>query len=301
MQRIEQYSYQQQNERSGQLYLVGTPIGNLEDITYRAIRTLNEVDIIAAEDTRKTKKLLSYFKIRGKKLYSYHEHNKQTSGPEFVHMMQQGKQIALVSDAGLPAISDPGFDLVQLALQSLLPVIPIPGANAALSALIASGLKTDRFIFIGFLPREKKQSDRILATLTREVGTLIFYESPYRIKNTLQRFATVFGCKRQMTIARELTKRYEHFIRGTIEHCMNFVAQYPLRGECCLVVAGADKEEVMATMKEQAWWRSITEKEHVLSYEQQGIERKEAMKLVAQERGVSKRDIYRMLLQTDHT
>ncbi|GAV15971.1 16S rRNA (cytidine(1402)-2'-O)-methyltransferase [Paenibacillus sp. chi10] len=297
MQLTEQYSYQQQNkENVGALYLVGTPIGNLEDMTFRAVRILREADIIAAEDTRETRKLLSHFEITGKTLYSYHEHNKQASGPELVRIMEEGKRIALVSDAGLPAISDPGADLVQLAVEAGIPVIPIPGPNAALSALIASGLPTNRFTFVGFLPREKKHADAVLASLRMEAGTLLFYESPHRIAKTLDRLASAYGDSRRITIARELTKRYEHFIRGTVGECIDFVSENPPLGECCIVVEGAD-ENGTSQDAGQAWWQELTEEEHVAHYErEQGVSRKDAMKLAAKDRGVSKRDIYQALL-----
>lgn len=296
MELTEQYSYQQQAEHAGALYLVGTPIGNLEDMTFRAVRILREADIIAAEDTRETRKLLSHFEITGKTLYSYHEHNKQASGPELVRIMEEGKRIALVSDAGLPAISDPGADLVQLAVEAGIPVIPIPGPNAALSALIASGLPTDRFTFVGFLPREKKHADAVLASLRVEAGTLIFYESPHRIAKTLARFDTAFGGNCRIAIARELTKRYEHFIRGTVGECIAYIAEHPPLGECCIVVEGTGENQASEGAG-QAWWHELTEEEHVAHYErEQGVSRKDAMKLAAKDRGVSKRDIYQALL-----
>lgn len=295
MQLTEQYSYHQQVNESGALYLVGTPIGNLEDITFRAVRILHEVDIIAAEDTRETRKLISHFKIMGKTLYSYHEHNKKASGPELVRMMKEGKRIALVSDAGLPAISDPGADLVRLVIETGLPVIPIPGPNAALTALIASGLPTERFTFVGFLPREKKHIDFVFASLKMESGTLLLYESPHRIGKTLERLAVAFGEHRRITVARELTKRYEHFVRGTVSECITYVKKHPLLGECSIIVEGANESEIARETK-QNWWKFFTEKEHVAHYErEQGMSRKEAMKLAAKDRGVSKRDIYKLL------
>lgn len=294
MQVTEQYSYQQQTRENGALYLVGTPIGNLEDMTFRAVRILREADIIAAEDTRETRKLMNHFKITKKILYSYHEHNKQASGPELVRIMKKGKRIALVSDAGLPAISDPGVDLVRLTIEASLPVIPIPGPNAALLALIASGLPTNRFIFVGFLPRGKKHAELMLASLKMEAGTLVMYESPYRIVKTLKRLATAFGDDRRTMLARELTKRYEHFIRGTVRECITHVEKHPLSGECCILVEGASKNEAVE-MRGQVWWKKLTEEEHVTYYElEQGISRKEAMKLVAKDRGVSRRDIYKL-------
>ncbi|MBG9795565.1 16S rRNA methyltransferase [Paenibacillus dendritiformis] len=290
----EQFSYEEK-DGGGRLYLVGTPIGNLEDMTYRAVRMLREADIIAAEDTRETRKLLSRFEIQGKTLYSYHEHNKQASGPELIRLMQEGKRIALVSDAGLPAISDPGADLAAMAIEAGLPVIPIPGPNAALSALIASGLPTDRFTFVGFLPREKKRASDILASLAAEAGTMLFYESPHRVEKTLERMAEAFGSGRRVALARELTKRYEHFVRGTIADCVAFLQEKPPLGEYCIVVEGG--AIAPGAGADAVWWSELSEQEHVAHYEERGIARKEAMKQAAKDRGVSKRDIYEALLQ----
>lgn len=296
----EQYSYQDASGTSGALYLVGTPIGNLEDMTYRGVRTLTEADIIAAEDTRETRKLLSHFEIHGKTLYSYHEHNKQASGPELVRLMQEGKRIALVSDAGLPAISDPGADLVRMVVEAELPVIPIPGPNAALSALIASGLPTERFTFAGFLPRDRKRAESMLASLTAEAGTLLFYESPHRVAKTLERIMNTFGGNRRMALARELTKRYEHFVRGSVSECLAYVQEHPPLGEYCIVLEGIGEDEAAAAEAGQAWWQPLSEEEHVAHYErEQLISRKEAMKLAAKDRGVSRRDIYQALLRME--
>jgi len=196
----------------GKLYLVGTPIGNLEDMTFRAIRILKEVEMIAAEDTRQTRKLLNHFEIQTRTV-SYHEHNKQASGPELVRLLQSGKSIALVSDAGLPAISDPGVDLVAAAVQEGIAVIPIPGANAALSALIVSGLPTTRFTFTGFPPRDKKALKEWLTAFEHDEATIIMYESPHRLVKTLQAAVQVLG-DRQAAIVRELTKKHEEIIRA---------------------------------------------------------------------------------------
>ena len=209
MRNLVQQSYADRGAGSpGSLYLVATPIGNLEDMTYRAVRILQECDIIAAEDTRQSRKLLTHFEIPAKPLFSYHEHNKAASGPEIIRYIIEGKNVALVSDAGLPAISDPGSDLVSLAIEAGISVIPIPGANAALSALIVSGLPTERFTFIGFLPRERKDIVQQLQALQSAQGTLLFYESPHRVKKTLEILQEVLG-NRKVTLARELTKRYE--------------------------------------------------------------------------------------------
>ena len=283
----------QKPEGTGSLYLVATPIGNLEDMTFRAVRTLKECDIIAAEDTRQTRKLLSHFEITPTLLFSYHEHNKGASGPELIRYIIEGKNLALVSDAGLPAISDPGADLVALAIQAGIPVIPIPGANAALSALISSGLPTSTFTFAGFLPRERKDIRAVLNTLRSSQGTLLFYESPHRVVKTLAHLLEAFG-NRRVVLARELTKRYEEFVRGTIEECSEWLAEHPPLGEYVIVVEGESKEE--AENAESAWWRKLRIEEHVTHYETEGINRKDSMKKVAADRGVAKRDIYNSLL-----
>ncbi|MNC28113.1 Ribosomal RNA small subunit methyltransferase I [compost metagenome] len=273
------------------------PIGNLEDMTFRAVRILKEADIIAAEDTRQTRKLLTHFDITGR-LVSYHEHNKIHSGPELVRLLQEGQSIALVSDAGLPAISDPGQDLVRLAVEADVPVIPVPGANAALSALIASGLDTTGFRFAGFLPRDKKGLREKLSSLQGVKETLLFYESPHRVAKTLEAMLQSWG-NRQVVLARELTKRYEEFARGTLEEALALLEENPPLGEYCLVVEGApadaaDRESLSA---EAVWWKSLTVAEHVERYEAEGASRKDAMKRAAGDRGVSRRDIYQELLE----
>ncbi|CAH0121974.1 MULTISPECIES: 16S rRNA (cytidine(1402)-2'-O)-methyltransferase [unclassified Paenibacillus] len=292
-----QRSFQSQSgdRQTGTLYLVATPIGNLEDMTYRAVRTLREADIIAAEDTRQTRKLLAHFQISAK-LFSYHEHNKHASGPEIIRYIIEGKNIALVSDAGLPAISDPGADLVQLALAERIPVVPVPGANAALSALIASGLATDRFTFIGFLPRDNKGIENALRSLRSAEGTLIFYESPHRTAKTLKHMLDILG-NRRIVLARELTKKFEEWARGTIEQCLAWLEEHPPQGEYCLVVeAGTSEEEE----RDAIWWQALSIEEHVGHYEaRNGGNRKEAMKQAASDRNVSKRDVYNALLRQE--
>ncbi|WP_238655775.1 16S rRNA (cytidine(1402)-2'-O)-methyltransferase [Paenibacillus piscarius] len=280
----------------GKLYLVATPIGNLEDMTYRAVRMLKECDIIAAEDTRQTRKLLSHFEITPSLLFSYHEHNKAASGPELIRYIIEGKNLALVSDAGLPAISDPGADLVVLAVSHGIPVIPVPGANAALSALIASGLPTASFTFVGFLPRERKDIRTVLASLRSAQGTLLFYESPHRVAKTLAHLLEAFG-NRRVTLARELTKRYEEFLRGTLEECLSWLEDHPPLGEYVIVLEGESKEE--AELAESSWWRELEVEAHVAHYEASGVTRKEAMKKAASDRGLSKRDIYNALLERE--
>lgn len=287
-------------DKPGTLYLVATPIGNLEDMTFRAIRTLKEVGLIAAEDTRQTRKLLTHFDIAGR-VVSYHEHNKEASGPELVKLLEEGTSIALVTDAGIPAISDPGAELAALAIGRGIPVVPIPGANAALSALIVSGLPTDRFLFVGFPPRDRKSLLRMLEQLNGEPGTLLFYESPHRIGKTL----AVLGEKwagRKMAIVRELTKKHEEVVRGTVESCLAHIADHPPLGECCLVVQGASVEEMAdakAASDATAWWSERTLEDHVSHYEASTGSRKEAMKLAAADRGMSRRDVYQQLLESE--
>ncbi|MDF2720955.1 MAG: rRNA ((1402)-2-O)-methyltransferase [Paenibacillus sp.] len=278
---------------AGVLYLVATPIGNLEDMTFRAIRILKEADYIAAEDTRQTRKLLTHFEIQTR-LVSYHEHNKRASGPELIRLIQEGSSIALVSDAGLPAISDPGYDLVRLAVEADVAVVPIPGANAALSALIVSGLPTERFLFVGFLPRDKKKLKDELEKLKSVSATILCYESPHRVIKTLETMLDVWG-DAQAAVIRELTKRYEEAVRGTISQCVQLLQTRETLGEYCLVIDrnGAESE---LTGERGAWWAGLTVQEHVARYESESGDRKEAMKRAAADRNVSKREIYNELL-----
>ncbi|MDQ8737441.1 16S rRNA (cytidine(1402)-2'-O)-methyltransferase [Paenibacillus sp. LHD-38] len=276
-------------EGSGSLYLVATPIGNLEDMTFRAIRTLKEVQLIAAEDTRQTRKLLTHFEI-GTRIVSYHEHNKRASGPELIRLLLEGQSIALVSDAGLPAISDPGADLVKEAIENNIPVIPVPGANAALSALIISGLPTERFLFAGFPPREKKSLTKWLMELQSEKGTLLFYESPHRINKTLAVLQEVLG-DRQIACVRELTKRHEEAVRGRVTECMEWFEEHPPLGEFCIVVEGAEGIGASEQLLPEIWWSELDLEAHVAHYEEQ-YDRKEAIKRVAVDRGLPKRDVY---------
>lgn len=287
-----QNSYRQ-DKAAGKLYLVGTPIGNLEDMTFRAIRILKEVQIIAAEDTRQTRKLLTHFEINTR-LVSYHEHNKQASGPELIRLLQSGESIALVSDAGLPAICDPGSDLVKQAIEAHIDVIPIPGANAALSALIVSGISTERFTFLGFLPRERKPLLQELQALQQGKETLIFYESPHRIVKTLEAMLEVWSPSRQMCMMRELTKKFEEAVRGTLQECFDYLKGNPPQGEYCIVVEGSTASETEAAI---VWWEAFSPEEHVEHYTTQGLDRKEAIKRAAADRQMPKRELYNYLHQ----
>nr|WP_216621100.1 16S rRNA (cytidine(1402)-2'-O)-methyltransferase [Brevibacillus borstelensis] len=277
------------DEQKGVLYLVATPIGNLDDISVRCLETLRSVDVIACEDTRQTRKLLTHFQIE-KRTVSYHEHNKEASGSGLLQWLAEGKQIALVSDAGLPAISDPGADLVRDAVEAGYPVVPVPGANAALTALIASGLPTDRFVFCGFLPRENKDRWKELERLKFYPETLLFYEAPHRIAKTLEAIREEWGDRRAV-LARELTKRYEEFARGTLDELIRHIREGEARGEYCLVVEGFTGQAEKNPDEDQ-WWMQVSVVEHVDRYCEQGFSKKEAIKQAADDRGVSKRDVY---------
>ncbi len=272
----------------GILYLVPTPIGNLEDMTFRAVRILKEVHIIAAEDTRQTKKLCNHFEIETP-VTSYHEHNKQNSGEKIITLLKEGKDVAIVSDAGMPTISDPGYELVVEALEEQFHVVPLPGANAALTALIASGLPTDHFYYYGFLNRQKKDKRKQLETLKNRKETLIFYESPHRLKETLQLMVEILG-NRKVTLSRELTKKFEEFIRGTLEEVIEWATDENVRGEFCLLLEGAKESEIE---KETNWWDVLTIIEHVNHYiAEKSLPSKEAIKQVALDRGLPKREVY---------
>ncbi|WP_144526123.1 16S rRNA (cytidine(1402)-2'-O)-methyltransferase [Bacillus pumilus] len=272
----------------GILYLVPTPIGNLEDMTFRAIQTLKDVDYIAAEDTRQTKKLCHVYEI-DTPLTSYHEHNKDSSGHKLIEWLKEGKNIALVSDAGLPTISDPGAEVVRDFTNIGGYVVPLPGANAALTALIASGITPQPFFFYGFLDRQKKEKKKQLEALKKRQETIIFYEAPHRLKETLTLMKEVWG-NRNIAITRELTKKFEEFIRGDLESVLTWAVENQIRGEFCLVVQGNDQDE--EELNEEVWWKSLSEKEHVIHYIEEGLTSKEAIKRTAVERGVPKRTIY---------
>ena len=279
----------QSNERTGCLYLVATPIGNLEDITLRALRILKEADQVACEDTRHTQKLLNHYSIQ-KALVSYHEHNEMTRAPELVLAMEQGAQIALVSDAGMPLVSDPGYRLVSLALRHHLPVVPIPGPSALLAALSASGLPNEEFLFAGFLPARAGERHRALERLRIEDRTIIFYEAPHRIEETLAAAYEVLG-NRPACIAREVTKLHEEFRRGTLSELRASLSEKPARGEITLLI-GAVPPEDRAAQHDTS--QSLAERVDEL-IRQAKLDRKEALKLAAKERGITKRAAYQEL------
>ncbi|MGS2780270.1 16S rRNA (cytidine(1402)-2'-O)-methyltransferase [Robertmurraya sp. GLU-23] len=282
----EQKSFENE-ENKGILYLVPTPIGNLEDMSFRAVRMMKEADFIAAEDTRNTKRLCNHFEI-DTPIVSYHEHNRMVSGAKLIEKLKGGAKIALVSDAGMPTISDPGYELVVEATHEQIAVVPLPGANAALTSLIASGIQTQPFYFYGFLSRQKKDRKKELELLKNQQATMIFYESPHRLKETLQQIEEILG-NRQMTICRELTKKFEEFIRGTTSELVEWANHGEVRGEFCLIIEG-NKEE--ATV-EESWWESLSILDHVEHYiSVKGQSSKEAIKEVAKDRHLQKREVY---------
>jgi len=278
----------QRESDTGCLYLVATPIGNLEDITLRAIRILKEADLIACEDTRQTQKLLQHYEIR-KEAVSYHAHNELTRSPELVIEMEQGAKVALVSDAGTPGISDPGHHLVTLCLRHHIPVIPIPGVSALIAALAASGLPTEEFVFVGFLPSRAGDRRKALDALKRESRTLIFYEAPHRIVETLADAAEILGA-RPAVIARELTKLHEEFLRGTLVELVEVADKRAPRGEITLLIGPGAPETERAES-------NVSLKQRVEQLEQEpGMDRKAALKQAAKERGMAKREAYKKLL-----
>lgn len=283
-----QTSYEE--KKTGTLYVVPTPIGNLEDMTFRAINTLKEVDIIAAEDTRHTQKLLNHFEIKNK-LISYHEHSKKERTEQLLEKLKQGENIAIVSDAGMPAISDPGSELVKEVIAQEIQVVVLPGANAALCALVGSGLPTDEFLFYGFLPRKKQEKEAELDRLGSLKATLIFYESPYRIKDTLQVIVKQLG-NRYISISREISKIYEQFLRGKAEDVLHWIEKNEIKGECCIVVEGNATEGA----KDSVWWKGLSIPDHVKHYEvTDDMSHKAAMKQVAVDRNISRREVYQQI------
>jgi 16S rRNA (cytidine1402-2'-O)-methyltransferase len=275
---------------TGTLYVVGTPIGNLEDLSQRALRILREVDLIAAEDTRHTRGLLTHFDIRTP-LFAYHEHNARTAGPALLERLQAGGSVALVTDAGMPGISDPGAHLVALARAAAVPVVVVPGPTAVTTALVGSGLPTDRFVFEGFIPRSGKERKQRLQEIARETRTVVIYEAPHRVLDTLADLQEVLG-DRVIVAARELTKTYEEYRRGTAADLHAHFTATPPRGEFTLVIAGADPSQVQP--ETPPTHENLVQA--VARWEAQGLDRKEAMRKVAAERGISRRDVYQALL-----
>lgn len=276
---------------TGTLYLCATPIGNLEDMTFRVIRTLKEVDLIAAEDTRNSIKLLNHFGIQTP-MTSYHEYNKYEKGRKLVEKLLEGQNIALITDAGTPGISDPGEELVKMCYESGISVTSLPGAAACITALTISGLSTRRFAFEAFLPSDKKEREQILKEMETETRTMIVYEAPHRLVKTLKLFLERLG-NRKITVCRELTKRHETALAVTLEEAMAHYEANPPKGECVLVIEGKSREE--AREEERKQWEEMTIEDHMEVYTKQGMDKKSAMKAVAKDRGVSKRDIYQYL------
>ncbi|KGL38828.1 16S rRNA (cytidine(1402)-2'-O)-methyltransferase [Listeria newyorkensis] len=284
-----QKSFAESGDAKGTLYLVPTPIGNLEDMTMRAIRILQEADLIAAEDTRNTIKLLNHFDIHTK-MVSYHEHNKTTRQEELIEKLEAGTTIAVVSDAGMPSISDPGYELVGAAIEAGITVVPLPGANAALTALIASGLAPQPFFFYGFLPRSNKDREEALNQLNLREETWIIYESPHRLKEVLKVMNKILGSTRKIVLCRELTKKYEEFLRGTVEEALEWAKETEIRGEFCVIVEG---NEDAPSEDEEIWWATIPIKEHVEKVmDEESVSSKEAIKQVMKTRQLPKREVY---------
>lgn len=269
----------------GTLYLVPTPIGNLEDMTYRSVRILNEVDLVASEDTRNTQKLLSHFDIHIPQR-SLHGHNYKERIPQLLQELKEGKFIAQVCDAGMPSISDPGHELVIACINEHIPVVSLPGSTAGITALIASGLLPQPFLFYGFLPRKNKDQQLTLETLKEQAATLIFYESPYRLSATLKNFLMIFG-NRKAVLCRELTKVHEEYLRGSIEELLSYIEDNPIKGECCFLIEGASKPT--QPMKES----QLTLKEQVEKLIDSGEKTNAAIKIVAVKNGLKKQEVYR--------
>ena len=287
---LNQKSFKGHHE-TGSLYLVPTPIGNLEDMTYRSVRILQEVDLIASEDTRNTQKLLNHFEIQTPQK-SLHEHDYKERIPQLIAELMSGRSIAQVSDAGMPSISDPGHELVLACIQAGIPVVAIPGPTAGMTALIASGLLPQPFLFYGFLGRKKKEQQTTLETLKEYTATLIFYESPYRISATLTNMLTVFG-NRQVVLCRELTKIHEEYLRGSIEELLDYIEEHPVKGECCLLVEGNTGSEEPQTQIEGSL------KEQVEQLIALGEKTNAAIKAVAVKNGLKKQEVYRQFHDLD--
>ena len=281
------------NDR-GMLYLCATPIGNLEDITFRVLRTLKEVDIIAAEDTRNSIKLLNHFEIKTP-MTSYHEYNKVEKARVLVDKMLSGKNVAVITDAGTPGISDPGEELVRQCHEAGINVTSLPGPAACITALTMSGRRTRRFAFEAFLPSDKQERRQILDELKNETRTIIIYEAPHRLVKTLKELEGVLGSSRELTICKELTKRYENALLITLGGAVEYYGINEPRGEYVLVIEGKERSEIIK--EQQSAWEDMSITDHVNMYINQGMDKKEAMKAAARDRGVSKRDIYQALLE----
>jgi 16S rRNA (cytidine1402-2'-O)-methyltransferase len=284
-----QKSFTNDQGNTGKLYVVGTPIGNLNEMSPRAIDILKTVDLIAAEDTRHTRKLLSYFNFVTP-LTSFHEHNQMSKKDEIVEQLLEGKTVAIVSDAGMPAISDPGEVLVNAAIDAGVSVIPVSGPNAALNALVASGISPQPFTFLGFLPRHKKDRKKELEKWSSLPTTLIFYEAPHRIKQMLQDCLAILG-NRKITVARELTKKHEEWLRGSTEEVLAYLNESDVLGEYCVVIEGLSESAQAAVVN---WWEEITIAEHVDHYIAKGLDKKAAIRQTADDRGVPKREVYQI-------
>ncbi|MDD6207914.1 MAG: 16S rRNA (cytidine(1402)-2'-O)-methyltransferase [Clostridiales bacterium] len=278
---------------AGKLYLCATPIGNLEDITFRVLNTLKEVDLIAAEDTRNSIKLLNHFDIKTP-MTSYHEYNKYDKADVLVEKMQKGTTVALITDAGTPGISDPGEVLVQKAYEAGIEVTSLPGPAACITALTLSGLSTRRFAFEAFLPSEKNERKRILGELKNETRTIILYEAPHHLVKTLKELIDVLG-DRQLSIVKELTKKHEQVLQTTLLEAVQYYEKQEPRGEYVLVLSGKNPDEILR--EQQSQWKEISIEEHMNQYLRNGIDRKEAMKLVAKDRGIKKREVYQWLVE----
>lgn len=278
---------------SGTLYLCATPIGNLKDITARVLETLEQVDVIAAEDTRNSIHLLTHFGIKTP-MTSYHEYNKTEKAYQLIGSLKEGKDIALITDAGTPAISDPGEVLVRMCQEEGITVTSLPGPAACITALTLSGLSTRRFCFEGFLPSDKKEKKEVLAEMASETRTMILYEAPHHLKRTLQELYDILG-DRKLTICRELTKKFETVLPTSLTDALAMYENEDPRGEYVLVIAGKERERVR--LEEQQKWNSVSIGEHVALYEEKGLSRKDAMKRAAADRGMGKREIYEYLLK----
>lgn len=288
----------EEKKQQGMLYLCATPIGNLEDITYRVLRTLKEADLIAAEDTRNSIRLLNHFEIKTP-MTSYHEYNKIEKAYQLVEKMRSGQNIALITDAGTPGISDPGEEIVRICYEEGIEVTSLPGPAACVTALTMSGLATRRFAFEAFLPKDKKERQAVLEELTSETRTIIIYEAPHHLVKTLAELSETLGKERRLTICRELTKKYEEKMQTTLGDSLDYYEKNDPRGEYVLVIEGKSQEEIIK--EQQSAWESISIAEHMEHYESQGITHKEAMKLVAKDRGVGKREVYQWLLDEKET